>query len=252
MHNQVRVGDATVDLSNTIDGEDVARGLARELVGPMTRANRNGQGIELGLTHEVRGLLWVGEELVGRHGGVGAMAVFLVAAHGLQRPKAAEFTLHRDALGMGHGHHGLGHLHVVVVAGNGLAIGLQRAIHHDAGKAKVHGALADLRTLAVILVHDNRQVRVALNGSLNEVPQEGLSGVLSRARTGLHDHRGIHGIGRRQNGLDLFQVVHVKGGNAVTVLGGVVEQLPQGHQGHLRTPFGERPLFSPSLAASPN
>jgi hypothetical protein len=42
--------------------------------------------------------------------------------------------------------------------------------------------------------------------------------------------------------LDLLHVVHVEGGQAVVVLGGVVQQDAHGYQCHIRSPYvGEKP-----------
>ena len=122
----------------------------------------------------------------------------------------------------------LGDFDVVVVVGDGLAVFLQRAVHHDAGKAQVDRALADLGRLAVILVHDHGNVRVGLNGGLDQVLEEAFARIFARAGRGLHDHRAV-GLRRGfHDGLDLFQVVDVESRNAVAVLGGVVEQLAHG------------------------
>ena len=48
----------------------------------MAGANRNRQSIELGAFDKVSGLLRVGQQLLTRHGGVGAVSVFFVALHG--------------------------------------------------------------------------------------------------------------------------------------------------------------------------
>ena len=49
----------------------------------MAGTNRNRQGIELGAFDKVCRLFWVGQQLFAGHGGVGAVAVFFVALHGL-------------------------------------------------------------------------------------------------------------------------------------------------------------------------
>ncbi len=95
------------------------------------------------------------------------MAVFLIALHGLQRTQTAQFALDRDTDLVGHLHNPTGHVHVVVIASDGLAIGLQRAVHHDAGKPKVNGASTDLWALAMVLVHYHRYRWVGLHGRLN-------------------------------------------------------------------------------------
>ena len=78
------VGDALVNGLNAIDRQNVARGLAGEFVRAVAGANGNGQSVELGLFDKVGGLLGVGQQLFAGHGGVGAVAVFLVAFHGFE------------------------------------------------------------------------------------------------------------------------------------------------------------------------
>ena len=225
MHHQVGVGQAAVDFLDALYRQDVAGGFARELVGAVAGADGDGQCVELGAAHEVGCLLGVGQQLVHGHGGFGAVAVFLVAAHGLQRTQAAQFTLHRDAGGVRHVDHLARDVDVVVVVGDGLAVGHQRAVHHDRAEAQVDGALAYVRALAVVLVHHQRNMRITLDGGRNKVFDEGFAGVFARTRAGLQDHRGADLIGRRHDRLHLLQVVDIEGRNAVAVDGCVIQQL---------------------------
>jgi hypothetical protein len=146
--------------------------------------------------------------------------------------QAAQLALDRHAQLVGHVDHLARHVHVVVVAGDGLAVGLQRAVHHHRAEAQVDGALADVGVLAVVLVHDQRDVRVHLDGGLDQVLDEGLAGVLAGAGAGLQDHRRAGFLGGLHDGLDLFQVVDVEGRNAVAVFGGVVQQLAHRDECH--------------------
>ena len=184
------------------------------------------------LLDEVGGLLGVGQQLLARHGRVGAVAVFLVALHGLQAAQAAQLAFDRDAQLVGHVHHLAGDVHVVVVAGDGLAVGLERAVHHHGGEAQVDGALAHVRVLAVVLVHHQRDLRVGLDGRLDQVLDEGLAGVLAGAGAGLQDHRRVGLLRRFHHGLDLFEVVDVEGRDAIAVGGGMVQQFAHGNEGH--------------------
>ncbi|CPH77634.1 Uncharacterised protein [Bordetella pertussis] len=81
----------------------------------------------------------------------------------------------------------------------------------------------------MVLVHDDRDVGVRLDGGLDEVFQEAFAGIFAGAGRGLHDHRAVGLGGGFHDGLDLLQVVDVESGNAVAVLGGVVEQLAHGN-----------------------
>ncbi|CFO28703.1 Uncharacterised protein [Bordetella pertussis] len=229
MHHQVGVGQAGVDFLDARDRQDVAGGLAGELVGAVAGADGDGQRVELGAAHEIGGLLGVGQQLFHGQLAVGAVAVFLVALHGFQRAQATQFAFDRHAQLVGHVHHFLGDVDVVVVVGDGLAVFFQRAVHHHAGKAQVDGALTNRGRLAVVLVHDDRDVGVRLDGGLDEVFQEAFAGIFAGAGRGLHDHRAVGLGGGFHDGLDLLQVVDVESGNAVAVLGGVVEQLAHGN-----------------------
>ena len=53
MHHQVGVGQAGVDLLDHMHGQDVAVGLARELVGAVAGAHGDGQGVHLGALDEI-------------------------------------------------------------------------------------------------------------------------------------------------------------------------------------------------------
>src|SRR5690606_29073862 len=90
--------------------------------------------------------------------------------------------------------------------------------------------------LAVILVHDDGNMWVGFDGSLNQVFQEAFARVLAGTGGGLHDDRAVGFSSGFHDGLDLFKVVDVKRGNTITVLGCVVEQLAHGNKGHEKTP----------------
>jgi hypothetical protein len=84
----------------------------------------------------------------------------------------------------------------------------------------------------VVLVHHHRDVRIGLDGGLDQVAQEGFAGIFARAGRALHDDRAAGFVGGFHDGAHLFQVVDVEGGQAVAVFGGVVEQLAHGYEGH--------------------
>ena len=166
------------------------------------------------------------------------MAVFLVALHGFERAQAAELAFNSHAQLVRHVHHLAGDLDVVVVAGDGLAVGLQTAVHHDGAETQVHRALANAGVLAVVLVHDQWNVRIGFDRGLDQMLDERLAGVFARASTGLQDDRCAGFIGGFHHGLDLLEVVDVESRNAVGVLGGVVEQFAHGNESHEVIPWG--------------
>ena len=59
MHHEVRARDAGVYLLDAADGQDVAGGLAAELVGAVAGADGDGERVHAGVAHEVGGLLGV-------------------------------------------------------------------------------------------------------------------------------------------------------------------------------------------------
>ena len=85
---------------------------------------------------------------------------------------------------------------------------------------------------AVVLVHDQGDVGPLLSRGLDQVFDEGLTGVLACARAGLQDDRRTDFVGGLHDGLDLFQVVDVKRWDAVAVGCGMVEQFAHGNERH--------------------
>ena len=76
VHDQVGVGDARVNFFDATDGQDVAGGLACELVRAVAGANRNRQGIELCGFDKLCGFFGVGQHLAVVEFAHGADAVF--------------------------------------------------------------------------------------------------------------------------------------------------------------------------------
>ena len=88
--------------------------------------------------------------------------------------------------------------------------------------------------VSVVLMHDDRNVRIHLGERLDHMTQHDIAGVGARAAARLQDHRGVAGLGRAQDGETLFHVLMLKAGNAVVVLGGVVQQLPKCDKRHFQ------------------
>jgi hypothetical protein len=86
VHHEVGVGDAAVDFLDAVDRQDVAGGLAGELVGAVAGADRDRQRVELRALDEVGGLLGVGQQLLARHGASVPWPSSLSPLHGFQRP----------------------------------------------------------------------------------------------------------------------------------------------------------------------
>ncbi|OQC12197.1 MAG: hypothetical protein BWX79_01174 [Alphaproteobacteria bacterium ADurb.Bin100] len=234
VHHQVGVGNAGVDFLHAADRQDVAGGRAAELVGAVAGADGDGQGVELGGLDEGGGLLGVGQHLGVVQLAFGADAVFLASVTGFEVAEAAELAFHGDTAFVRHLDHLAGHVHVVVEAGRCLAVFHERAVHHDRAEAQGDGAFADLDAGAVVLVHDQRDVRVHLGGGLDQVLDKGLTRVLAGTGARLQDHGSADLVGRRHHGLHLFEVVDVEGRNAVAVGGCVIKQFAHGNQCHMK------------------
>ena len=74
--------------------------------------------------------------------------------------ETADFAFHRDASGMSQLHNFARDLNVVFKTRRSLSVCLERAVHHDAGKAHFNGGFAGLRTVAVILMEHDGNFRV--------------------------------------------------------------------------------------------
>ena len=232
MHDQVGVGDARVDFFDAADGQDIPGGLAGEFVSAMAGADGDGQGVKLRGFDKSGGLFGVGEHLAVVEFAHGADAVFFAGFAGFQVAQAAQLAFDGGANGMRHLDHGAGDVDVVVKARRRFAIFHERAIHHDRTKAQVERAMAHLGAGAVVLVHDQRNMRPLLSGGLDQVFDERLTGVLACTRAGLQNDRRTDLVGGLHNGLDLFEVVDVESGDAVAVDRSVVEQFAHGNECH--------------------
>ena len=81
-------------------------------------------------------------------------------------------------------------------------------------------------------MHAHRDVRIDFDQRVDHVRQHDVVGVLARAAARLDDHRRVDRVGGRHGGQPLLHVVDVEGRNAVAVLGGVVEKLPESYACH--------------------
>src|SRR6266404_972229 len=102
MHDQMRVWNTAVDFLDAPDGEDFARGLARELVRAVRGANRDGQGIDTRALDEIDTLLRVGEKLIVRELAFCPATVLFPRHAGFERTEAAQLAFHRHTNRMRH------------------------------------------------------------------------------------------------------------------------------------------------------
>ena len=237
----------------TCHRQDVAGRLARELVGAVRGAHGDGERVDLGLAHELHRLVGVGEQLVMAELALGAVAVFLVARAGLERAEHAEFAFDRHAAEMRHVGDLLGDADVVGPVGRGLAVGLQRAVHHHRGEVGLHRGDAGRRAVAVVEMHADRNLRIHFGQRVHHVAQHDVVGVGARAARGLDDDRRVEGARRRADRQRLLHVVDVERRHAVVVFGGVIEQLTKRDDGHFYSslPFGLLSRAAPRRPAAP-
>ena len=166
----------------------------------------------------------------------GAVAIFLVGGAMLERAEHAELALDGGADPMRHLCHAPGDVDVVGVVADRLAVGVQRAVHHDRGEAVLDGAGAGGFVVAVILVQADRDVRERLDQRVDHACEHDIAGIGAGAARGLDDHGRVDRVGGFHDGEALLHVVDVKGRHAVVAFGRVVEQLPQGDFCHRFTP----------------
>jgi len=110
-----------------------------------------------------------------------AMAVFLFAAAMFERAENAQFALHGGADPVRHLDHAAGDLDVVVIVRRGLGVGLERAIHHDRGKAVLQRRGAGGFLVAVVLMQAERYLRIHLVKRVDHLRQHDVIGVRARA-----------------------------------------------------------------------
>ena len=149
---------------------------------------------------------------------------------------------------MRHIDHFLGYFDVVVVAGNGFAIGFQTAVHHDRAETQIDGALTHIGALTMVLVHHHGNVGVRLNSGLNEQLQKTFASIFARTCRGLHDDGRTRFFGSLHDGLDLLQVVDVESWNAVAVDGRMVQQLAHRNECHDESPKVKKSFSSLGVA----
>jgi hypothetical protein len=85
-----------VNLPDAVDREDVAGGLARELVRTVRGADRDRERVDISLLHEVGGLFRIGQQHVAGELAGSARTVFFRGVTGLERTQAARFAFNRD------------------------------------------------------------------------------------------------------------------------------------------------------------
>ena len=96
----------------------------------MRGAHGDGQSINTRAADKVDSLIGVGQQLIMRQDALSAVAIFSLTHAAFQRAQNAQLALDRDAATMGHFGDTAGDVDIVLIAGWGLGILFQRAVHH--------------------------------------------------------------------------------------------------------------------------
>ncbi len=143
----------------------------------------------------------------------------------LDAAKGTQFTFDADAAGMGQLNDLRRHFHVVLIAGDCLAVGHERAVHHDRCEAQVHGLHAGLGRVAVIKMQHDLHVGMADDGRLHQLLEVNHVAVLQGATAGLDDDRRVQLLGRAHDGLNLLHVVNIECADPVATFGSFFQRL---------------------------
>jgi hypothetical protein len=160
------------------------------------------------------------------------MAVLLFAAAMLERTEHAELALDRGADPVRHVDHAAGDVDVVLIAGRGLGVGLERAVHHHGGEAVLQSGGTGRFLIAMVLMQAKRDLRMHLFERINHLRQHDVVGIGARAPRGLDDDGRINGGRRLHDGEALLHIVDIECRHAVAALGGMIQQLPQRNSRH--------------------
>ncbi len=220
MHDQVRIRQPLVNRDEHVHLEHAAIRLLVELVCAVAGADGNGQRVHAGALGKFDSLVGIGDVLQAR--AACAMAVFHAAQH-------ANLAFDGHAALVRVVHHAPRHFHVFVEGRRRLAVFLQRAIHHHRGVTQRDGALAGLKTVAVILMHGDGNSGIQLRRGLDQLEKVEVLGKRARAAAGLNNDRRVGLPGGHHDGLNLLHIVHVERADAVSALGSFVEELPHGN-----------------------
>ena len=135
----------------------------------MAGADGDGERIHAGVFDEAHGIFDAGQHLVVGKFAHCAYTVFFACFAGFEVAQYADFAFDGYAAGVGEVNDGTGGVDVVFVGGRGFAVFEQRAVHHDGGEAQLDGALAHVGRCAVVLVHNDGDVRKFFDSRQNQV-----------------------------------------------------------------------------------
>ena len=81
----------------------------------------------------------------------------------------------------------------------------------------------------MILMHTDGNLRVHFKCRIHEMAQERLTRIFTGTCRDLHDHGTIRFLRSLKDGLNLLQIVDIKGRHTVVIFCSVIQQLPQGN-----------------------
>ena len=165
-----------MDFLDQVHLEHLAVGGLRELVGAVGRADRDREGVDARRGDELHRLVGIGQVHLAR-----AVPVF-------DPTERAELSFDRHAPGVRVRDDLFRHRDVVVEGGRCLPVCLERPVHHHAREAEIDRRDARLGLVAVIEVEGDRDLRIQLDCSLHQMPQEAVVRVRARPARGLDDH----------------------------------------------------------------
>ena len=232
VHHQMRIGQPAMDFLHHPHRQNVAVRLAREFIRAVRCTHRNRQRIDPGGANEIDGLVRIGQQLIVADLAFDAVAVLLLAAAMLERAEHAQLAFDRGADPVRHVDHPASDIDVVFVACRGLGIGLQRTVHHHGGEAVLKRGGAGRFLVAVVLVQAERDLRMHLLQRVDHLRQHDVVGIGARAPRGLDDHGRVDCRRRIHDREPLLHIVDVECRHTVSVLGGMIQQLPQGNSCH--------------------
>ena len=119
--------------------------------------------------------------------------------------------------------------------GHILVVGQGRAVDHHRRKAHVDAALAGLEAVAVVEVKDDFRMGATeflgvFHGTLGHIAQQGLVGVVARAFRHLQNDGRLGFHSGHDDGLELFHVVEVEGGDGIAAVHSLGEHFTGVHE----------------------
>lgn len=126
----------------------------------MAGTDGDGECVDAGLRDEVERLVRIDQKLFAGQLALKTVAVLLLAGARFQVAETTEFNFDGHAGRMGDLHDLRRDVDIVFVAGDRLAVGEQRTIHHDGGEAVCDGRDAGGRLVAVVEMQADRDMRI--------------------------------------------------------------------------------------------